>query len=248
MNNTLQMVAIGIATYGVCWVAWRVKKTASYWSACKADVLETPGVLTNLIKGKVNPYNMNTLAPVLLFLQPVLFLQLQKLSFSRCDNLATFIPIRSKGPLRWFCINDVIMGGRSESRIATENGKLVFVGNISTVGGGFASIRTTETTLVAMPQGAAGAIKVVVEGDGQMYVDYGGLSRSLIILVFWYSPFHNTSYLHAAHDDATQVEGDTWRQPWPNEWRVRVCCIPFTHICRVPLLLLNVLRPSSVLL
>eukprot|EP00729_Bicosta_minor_P008088 gene8088-23497_t len=128
------MVAIGIATYGVCWVAWRVKKTASYWSACKADVLETPGVLTNLIKG----------------------------------------------PLRWFCINDVIMGGRSESRIATENGKLVFVGNISTVGGGFASIRTTETTLVAMPQGAAGAIKVVVEGDGQMWKVTLGVSHGLM--------------------------------------------------------------------
>ena len=67
------------------------------------------------------------------------------------------------------------MGGQSTSELETDrDGRLVFVGEISTVGGGFASLRTTEDTAVVVPKGKTDAIKVVVEGDGQMYVLFWG--------------------------------------------------------------------------
>ena len=46
-------------------------------------------------------------------------------------------------PLRWHVLNDVVMGGQSKSRVvATEDGSLEFSGEISLIGGGFASCRT----------------------------------------------------------------------------------------------------------
>ena len=46
-------------------------------------------------------------------------------------------------PLRWYVLNDVVMGGRSTSGVnVTEDGSLKFSGEISLVGGGFASCRT----------------------------------------------------------------------------------------------------------
>lgn len=50
--------------------------------------------------------------------------------------------------LEWFCINDVVMGGRSEASCsADEFGCLIFQGVVSTVGGGFASCRTADGAL-----------------------------------------------------------------------------------------------------
>ena len=48
-------------------------------------------------------------------------------------------------PLEWFTLNDVVMGGRSESSCESDDrGGLVFRGVVSTVGGGFCSCRTTS--------------------------------------------------------------------------------------------------------
>ena len=49
----------------------------------------------------------------------------------------------STTPLRWYVLNDVVMGGQSTSRLdTTEDGSLKFSGEISLVGGGFATCRT----------------------------------------------------------------------------------------------------------
>ena len=63
----------------------------------------------------------------------------------------------------------VIMGGQSSSKMGTDIKKnLVFSGEISTVGGGFASLMTAEACKVSIPDTATYA-KIVVEGDGQQY-------------------------------------------------------------------------------
>lgn len=73
------------------------------------------------------------------------------------------------GPVEWFKVNDVVMGGRSTSELACDaEGRLVFTGIINTNGGGFASLRTPDTCRVTIPAGTRHA-KVVAEGDGQMY-------------------------------------------------------------------------------
>eukprot|EP00927_Polykrikos_kofoidii_P028340 TRINITY_DN24771_c0_g1_i1.p1 TRINITY_DN24771_c0_g1~~TRINITY_DN24771_c0_g1_i1.p1 ORF type:complete len:272 (+),score=21.46 TRINITY_DN24771_c0_g1_i1:43-858(+) len=48
-------------------------------------------------------------------------------------------------PLRWYCLNDIVMGGMSSSQLElTHDGTLQFSGCISTRGGGFAGCRTEE--------------------------------------------------------------------------------------------------------
>eukprot|EP00534_Pseudo-nitzschia_fraudulenta_P014931 CAMPEP_0201229314 /NCGR_PEP_ID=MMETSP0852-20130820/850_1 /ASSEMBLY_ACC=CAM_ASM_000632 /TAXON_ID=183588 /ORGANISM="Pseudo-nitzschia fraudulenta, Strain WWA7" /LENGTH=230 /DNA_ID=CAMNT_0047519579 /DNA_START=73 /DNA_END=765 /DNA_ORIENTATION=- len=80
----------------------------------------------------------------------------------------------------WFRVNDVIMGGKSTSELSTDSQKrLVFSGTINTDGGGFASVRTAETCTVAPPPEAT-AIKLVVEGDGQLWKANLGRSHSLM--------------------------------------------------------------------
>lgn len=80
----------------------------------------------------------------------------------------------------WFRINDVIMGGKSTSQLqAGIDGTLVFSGDISTDGGGFASMRTGEDCRVSVPEGAK-AVRVVAEGDGQMWKVNLGLSHGLM--------------------------------------------------------------------
>jgi hypothetical protein len=84
------------------------------------------------------------------------------------------------GFAEWFRVNDVIMGGRSSSSLDTDaDGRLVFEGVISTNGGGFASMRTTERCHVSIPSGAR-AIRIVAEGDGQLWKVNLGLSHSLM--------------------------------------------------------------------
>jgi hypothetical protein len=80
----------------------------------------------------------------------------------------------------WFRVNDLIMGGKSTSQLDADGaGRLVFSGEINTDGGGFASMRTGEDCHVVVPQGAT-AVRVVVEGDGQMWKVNLGLSHSLM--------------------------------------------------------------------
>jgi NADH dehydrogenase [ubiquinone] 1 alpha subcomplex assembly factor 1 len=87
---------------------------------------------------------------------------------------------QSGGKSEWFRINDVIMGGRSESQLAVDSsGRLAFSGVISTIGGGFASMRTSETTAVLVPSGAT-KLRVTVEGDGQLWKVNLGLSHALM--------------------------------------------------------------------
>ena len=61
--------------------------------------------------------------------------------------------------LEWFVLNDVVMGGRSESKCErTEAGGLHFSGTVSTVGGGFCSCRTHESPL--FPAGGSTALQL----------------------------------------------------------------------------------------
>lgn len=80
----------------------------------------------------------------------------------------------------WFRVNDVIMGGKSTSRLSTDaQGRLVFSGTINTDGGGFASTRTHETCTVKVPPTAT-AVRLVVEGDGHLWKANLGLGHSLM--------------------------------------------------------------------
>jgi nucleotide-binding universal stress UspA family protein len=67
----------------------------------------------------------------------------------------------------WHPVDDVVMGGRSRSRVEPGDGVLAFAGHVSLEnGGGFASVRTE-----ARNWGAAGAVTFVlrVRGDGRRY-------------------------------------------------------------------------------
>ena len=44
-------------------------------------------------------------------------------------------------PLRWYRLDDGVMGGQSETRHADKGGVLTFQGTLDTRGGGFASVR-----------------------------------------------------------------------------------------------------------
>jgi hypothetical protein len=86
--------------------------------------------------------------------------------------------------VEWFRVNDVIMGGKSSSALSRDrNGRLVFSGEISTIGGGFAAVRTTENFSssgpVAVPKDAS-EVRVVVEGDGQMWKVNLGLGHGMM--------------------------------------------------------------------
>eukprot|EP00951_Prasinocladus_malaysianus_P017782 scaffold140764_cov40-Prasinocladus_malaysianus.AAC.1 len=80
----------------------------------------------------------------------------------------------------WFRINDVIMGGKSTSAVASDSaGRLVFTGNISTDGGGFAALRSCESCKVNVP-GDVQFVKVVAQGDGQQWKVTLGTNHSLM--------------------------------------------------------------------
>ena len=106
--------------------------------------------------------------------------------YTECKRGATKTPgLKSKSwssrsfP-EWFALSDPIMGGRSQATVEADRaGRMLFSGTISTVGGGFASARTSGACAVAVPEGAT-FVKVVAEGDGQMYKLALGLSTSLM--------------------------------------------------------------------
>jgi monofunctional biosynthetic peptidoglycan transglycosylase len=97
-------------------------------------------------------------------------------------------------------IDDVVMGGRSSSRVGAEAGRLVFTGEVSLAqGGGFASIRSRSERL-----GLAGHDGLVLRlrGDGHRYK------------------------VNLCHHEA--VDGLTWQAPFETvagDWRELV--LPF---------------------
>ena len=69
----------------------------------------------------------------------------------------------------WGAVDDVVMGGVSESQIQLLNNKAVFLGNVSTKNnGGFASVRTRNFYPV-MNLGDYEGIELKVKGDGKRY-------------------------------------------------------------------------------
>jgi len=72
--------------------------------------------------------------------------------------------------LRFFCVDDQVMGGRSASAVtASPAGHLQFVGVINTAGGGFASCRTLgDTEPLGIPKGAQ-TLEITATGDGRQY-------------------------------------------------------------------------------
>lgn len=69
----------------------------------------------------------------------------------------------------WGALDDVVMGGVSDSAIRLENGAAVFSGNVSTANsGGFASVRTRNFE-PAIDLSAYTGIELHVKGDGNRY-------------------------------------------------------------------------------
>lgn len=68
----------------------------------------------------------------------------------------------------WQAVNDVVMGGRSSSRLLpTEKGTVVFTGNVSFEhSGGFASVRCNR---LAFPLNRASGLSIRFAGDGKRY-------------------------------------------------------------------------------
>lgn len=72
----------------------------------------------------------------------------------------------SSPDLRWFVVNDNVMGGQSEGSFKQIEGKLTFSGNTNTDGGGFSSIRTGP---LQMDLAKYKGIRLLVKGDGRRY-------------------------------------------------------------------------------
>lgn len=67
----------------------------------------------------------------------------------------------------WFPLDDVVMGGRSSSRMdRTPEGDALFHGRVILEGGGFASVRT-EVDWSGIPPSTG--VAVTVQGDGRQY-------------------------------------------------------------------------------
>ncbi len=68
--------------------------------------------------------------------------------------------------LRWYVVNDNVMGGRSEGDFEQSDGQLRFAGNTNTDGGGFSSIRTRP---VELDLSNYDGVRLHVKGDGRRY-------------------------------------------------------------------------------
>lgn len=68
--------------------------------------------------------------------------------------------------LGWYVLNDNVMGGRSKGTFEQRDGRLHFVGNTNTNGGGFSSIRTDALQLDLSKHAG---IRLRVKGDGRRY-------------------------------------------------------------------------------
>ena len=85
----------------------------------------------------------------------------------------TLLDGSAKDDLRFFRINDQVMGGKSTSALAVasaSSGGLVFDGVINTNGGGFASCRTLgDEAPLGLAAGTSSVILVDATGDGQLH-------------------------------------------------------------------------------
>jgi len=68
-------------------------------------------------------------------------------------------------PLHWYCLNDIVMGGRSSSTASSLDGALVFSGEINTQGGGFAGCRTSDLTEAQRPAPTTRGLWLTVSGE-----------------------------------------------------------------------------------
>mmetsp|Transcript_11487 Transcript_11487/g.24243 ORF Transcript_11487/g.24243 Transcript_11487/m.24243 type:complete len:253 (-) Transcript_11487:321-1079(-) len=160
-------IAIGVTALG--WtMTKRINFVRNYWKTCKSETLGTAhGVecSTWLVPAATTAnYSDDSDA-------------------STTATATTTAGATNTATATWFRVNDVIMGGKSTSELSTddENGRLVFSGIISTDGGGFCSMRTTEECAdrIRVPPNAT-AVRVVLRGDGQLWKVSLGTSHSLM--------------------------------------------------------------------
>merc|ERR1740124_752576 len=92
------------------------------------------------------------------------------------SSFLTTLNSRKKKDLKFFHINDGVMGGKSSSELnVTSSGYLIFSGTIITKGGGFASCRTLGDDQSLGFGGGEGlsleqlVLVVKAKGDGQLY-------------------------------------------------------------------------------
>lgn len=97
------------------------------------------------------------------------------LSPDRSDTMTT--RIEPDSAVSWIAVNDAVMGGVSNGRIArADDGSVLFSGQLSFANnGGFASARRP----VALPADEGGRLEIVCVGDGRrykvaLYTDVGG--------------------------------------------------------------------------
>ncbi len=90
-------------------------------------------------------------------------------NFTFTKNIFDFTNDNSSIKELWGAVDDVVMGGVSESNIRLINNKALFSGNVSTDNnGGFASVRTRNFYPVMNLEAYEG-IELKVRGDGQRY-------------------------------------------------------------------------------
>ena len=68
--------------------------------------------------------------------------------------------------LRWYVVNDNVMGGQSTGEFSLEEDELLFTGDTNTNGGGFSSIRTGPMRLDLSTHTG---IRLYLQGDGRRY-------------------------------------------------------------------------------
>ena len=125
--------------------------------------------------------------------------------------------------LRWYSVNDGVMGGRSSGSFRIEDGQLLFRGLLNTNGGGFASLRTRTAALDLADRAG---IHLRVRGDGRVYTmrlqQDSGRGRS----VSYRAEFRTT-------------EGPEWQDVWlpfgdfVPTWRGRILDLPPVDPARV---------------
>jgi hypothetical protein len=93
---------------------------------------------------------------------------LRRMSYDHAANEKNAIPALSflDQTLKWFRLDDGVMGGRSKTEHSEEKNGLHFAGTINTNGGGFCSVRATIPS--GLPSETEG-IRLRYRGDGKTY-------------------------------------------------------------------------------
>ena len=87
-------------------------------------------------------------------------------------GLVRLLDASKGGELKFFRINDEVMGGKSISELSIGNGgsSLIFAGTINTNGGGFASCRTLgDEAPLGLSNGTTSTLLVDATGDGFLH-------------------------------------------------------------------------------